>query len=174
MNEEFDPAKIEQPVDILAKINSALTGLGSTMQWLRAPDARSEYKPLEGRRIVMVDDVQMVLEGMLPELIVATSGNAEPIHFTGQQVEDLIAQILSANPEIVLVDYHLSEQLKGSEVTALLRRAGFTGTVIGFSSDPDTVRAMERAGGNGCVKKEAGFPEDTVIELAKFIESKNL
>ncbi|MEK7608325.1 MAG: hypothetical protein AAB495_01995 [Patescibacteria group bacterium] len=163
----INPNVESQPPDILERINTALAGLGSTAKWKRAPKFEQEYNPLRGKTVIMVDDAQGVLEAFAPTLMVATEGKAVLILFNGQSAEELAAEIQAKKADIVLLDYHLSESIKGAAVGRKLLGGGFEGKLFGFSSDPDTVRAFRDAGVNDCISKEAGSPEKSVKDLAQ-------
>lgn len=160
-----------QKTILLEKINTALSELGSTSKWKRAPDFLEGYVPLKDKTVVMVDDLKMILEQMVPYLLTATEGKASFIEFTGQQLEELIEQITTHSPDIVLVDYHLSDELKGTNVIEALHGQNFQGEVVGFSSDSRTARAFIDAGAKGAVDKGGYDPENSVKELAAVISS---
>lgn len=157
----------QSPID---RINFVLKELGSTAKWKRAPEKIEGTEVLKDKTVVMVDDVQGVLEAFVPDLVVATDGNAVFIKFTGQNTEELIEQIQQSKADVVLLDYHLSEALKGSEVTRALLGAGFHGSIVGFSSDSDPKRDFQQAGALGSVDKEAGFPKSSVSKLAELLK----
>lgn len=157
----------QSPID---KINLVLKELGSTAKWKRAPEKIEGAEVLKDKTIVMIDDVQGVLEAFVPDLVVATDGKATFIKYTGQSKEELIEQIQQSKANVVLLDYHLSEALKGSEVTLALLGIGFNGSIVGFSSDSDAKRDFQRAGALGSVDKEAGFPKSSVTKLAELLK----
>lgn len=159
----------EQKVTVLDKINQALADLGSTAKWRRAPEYLKEYEPLKGKRLVMVDDMKGLLEHFAPGLMVATDGNASFIEYTGQNSDQLIEQIMQHDPDIVVMDYHLSDHLKGSSVIRSLNEQNFSGQTIGFSSDNATSKNFMAAGAKGTVKKDTGEPERSIGELANLI-----
>lgn len=157
---------------LLEKVNNALEALGSKARWKRAPEFLESYEPLRGKILVMVDDVREVLESFAPHLITATDGSASFIEYKGQKLNELLDQILQYNPNIVLLDYHLSDQLKGTEVSRALHATGFTGESIGFSSDPSVTREFEDSDATGCIDKNASYPEESVQKLAQLISKK--
>lgn len=154
----------QSPID---KINATLKELGSTAKWKRAPERIEGTEVLKDKTVAMVDDERGVLEAFVPDLMVATDGKATFIRYGGQSVEDLIKQIWQTKADLVLLDYHLSEMLKGYEITRALIDAGFAGSVVGFSSDNDAKRKFKEAGALGSVDKEAGFPKSSVSKLAE-------
>lgn len=157
---------------LLEKINQILADLGSTGKWRKLPESFAEYEALRGKKIVMVDDVKMLLENFMPILMVATDGNASFVQYTGQAMDELIEQIARNNPDIVLMDYHLSEYFKGSGVVRALKEQKFSGQAIGFSSDARAAREFTAAGADGTVNKGAGLVEEAVKELADLIAKK--
>ena len=157
-----------EQVAILDKINTALQKLGSTSKWIRPPDFFTEYESLRNKSIVMVDDVINVLENYAPDLLVATGGKAKFIHYNNETLDELVKKILAHNPDIVLLDYHLSRQLTGSQVAIALKKQ-FSGDVVGFSSDERTKTDFLEAGAKGCVDKGSATPEQTIQALGKLI-----
>ena len=158
-----------QTITLLETINNALAKLGSTSKWKRPPEFFEDYEPLKDKIVVMVDDVKTILENFAPHLIMATAGKASFIEFTGQQLDELIEQIMAFNPNIVVMDYHLSDHLKGTSVIKALRMKNFSGEAVGFSSDNHTAREFLDAGAIGFVDKSAHSPEDSVKKLAQVI-----
>ena len=118
--------------DQLNKINTALADFGSELEYLKPPEFQPEYESLRGKKVVMVDDVFGVIENILPEIVVATDGNARGIHYKGQSLQELAADILSKKPDVIILDYHLSDYLKGIEVAKELSKIGFTGKIVGY------------------------------------------
>ena len=156
-------------LSILEKINKALADLGSTAKWKRAPAYLEGYEPLRGKTVVMVDDIVAVLENFLPNLMVATDGNALFVRYQGEPLKELINKILEANPDLVILDYHLSEQLKGAAVLRALMDQDFSGAAIGFSSDSQASKEFMAAGAMGTVDKGTDEPEVSVENIAKII-----
>ncbi len=162
-----------QTNNLTNKVNEALEKLGSTSRWNDAPKSLENTESLLGKSVVMVDDMEGVLEGFAPYLVVATGGNASFIQYNGQSLEELTKEIMSTNSDIVLMDYHLSEDdsMKGSDVLRALKENEFTGQSIGFSSDHEATQDFESAGAIGAVKKRPASPERTIQELAAKITS---
>ncbi|TSC78407.1 MAG: N-methyl-transferase [Parcubacteria group bacterium Gr01-1014_29] len=158
-----------QRVGLLEKINKALADLGSTGKWKRAPEFLEGYAPLRDKTVVMVDDVKTVLENFAPHLMVATDGKASFVEYKGQKLDELIQQIMEYNPNIVVMDYHLSENMKGSSVIKALKKQNFAGEAVGFSSDNHTTKEFMDAGAKGAVDKGGYSPEKSVEELANLI-----
>lgn len=154
---------------LLEKVNSALETLGSKDRWKRTPEFLEGYEPLKNKTLVMVDDVRDVLESFIPHLVVATDGKAYFIEYKGQELDELIHQIMEYNPNLVVIDYHLSDDVKGSSVVSTLREQNFTGDAVGFSSDPFTKKQFMEAGVKGVVEKEAWDPKTSIERLAELI-----
>jgi hypothetical protein len=153
--------------DLLSKINTTLAKLGSTAKWIKTPEFRAEYKPLQDKKIILVDDSVAVLENQMPKLMVATNGKALFVLYKGEPIEELIKQILSQNADIILMDYTLSEEINGSMAIDLLRQEGFTGKIIGYSSSKDSNMEMVKHGAVGTVDK---FKMDSVRLLGELIK----
>ncbi len=162
----------EQQLQLLAKINSALAGLGSGAKYTRLPENREEYESLRGRRVVMVDDTREVLEDFVGDLMLATGGNASFLLHTGQSVEEIVGVIKAENLDVVLLDYNLSGDTTGSMIAESLLEAGFSGLIIGFSSDSDTTQDFMRSGVRTCIEKEPGMPEISVMALGRMLKEK--
>lgn len=156
-------------VILLEKINKALEELGSTTRWKLTPEFIEGCEVLKDKIIVMVDDVKIVLESFAPDLMVATDGKANFVEYKGQKLNELLDQIMQYNPNILLMDYHLSDQLKGTEVLNALKESGFLGDAVGFSSDSHITSQFKTAGAKACIDKDAGQPETSVKELAEVI-----
>ena len=81
-------------------------------------------------------------------------------------------EIIQHNPNIVVMDFHLAEEIKGSTVIQALNNRGFTGLSVGFSSDTDASDDFIAAGAKGAVNKDSGNPEGSVTAVAKLIAKK--
>jgi len=158
-----------QKAALLENINRTLTELGSTGKWKSTPEFLEGYEPLKDKIVVMVDDVKTVLENFAPHLIVATDGKAFFIEYKGQKLEELIQEIMESSPNIVVMDYHLSENLKGTDVIKALKGQNFSGEAVGFSSDSHTAREFTDAGAIGVVDKGGYSPENSIEKLATLI-----
>jgi CheY-like chemotaxis protein len=184
--EDKEISKEQQKQAILEKINCELEKLGSTTKWLKIPEGLEGNKILEGKIIVMVDDVKEVLEALAPALTVVTEGKANFVHYTGQELKQLLDEIMAYNPDIILLDYHLPlpdqpkeiksdipNGIKGTEVLKALQEAGFAGKTIGFTSDENASIEFMGKGASGCVKKNAGWPEKSIKELTALLSEKD-
>ena len=165
------PGSKEMP--LIEKINRTLREIGSESRWKRPPEAIRGCEVLNDRTLVMVDDTQDVLEAFAPDLLVATNGKTSFVQYQGQNQEELLQEILACHPNTVLLDYHLSEELDGATIAAALRGSGFSGEIIGFSSDTKIVEEFKRAGAMGCIDKDAGRPERSVKDLVHLISQES-
>lgn len=156
--------------DQLEKVNAALAEMGSGNKWRKAPEFQSEYESLVGKKVLMVDDTFMAIENILPDLTVATDGNAKALHYKGQSLEELVSEIMSQNPDVLILDYHLSDELKGITVFKELRSTGFTGKVVGCSSDREKSAEFIRAGAVGNIDKISYPSSNAVINLAELVK----
>ncbi len=162
------PQPSPEDVALLAKINTALAALGSTGKWKRLPEFQPEYQILLGKKIVIIDDYFMILQNMIPELMVASGGNAEAIHHTGESLQELVDMFLSRQPDIIIMDYNLAAGLKGTSIVRELFKRGFTGKIVGGSSEPERVRDFIAVGALGNIDEsdEVGAVKD----LAKLVK----
>jgi|GEM_PF-4402494 len=154
---------------LLEKINACLEKLGSTSKWIKAPEFLPEYEALRDKKILLVDDVVNVIEGYIPDLVVATQGKADFILYNGETLEQLVQHILQTNSDIVLVDYNLSQSLKGDRVIKEMRNQ-FSGKLIGFSSNQWNNEKFKEAGADGSVEKQSWSIEVSIKELAELLK----
>ncbi len=140
--------------DLKAKIDSLFEAVGSSSRILRLPPDSPEYAPFKGKRVLMVDDAKILIENFIPSLTVATDGNAAFILHTAEQSRDvLVDAILTKDPQIILMDYHLAGGVEGDDIIRAIIAKGFTGKIVGFSSDSAAQRAFSAAGAVGSVDK---------------------
>ena len=153
----------------LTLINAKLAELGSTAKYKMAPENREGFAPLKGRRVIMVDDTKDLLEAYIPDLMVATGGAGDFVRVKPiQTVQQAAEAIMAKNPEVILMDYHISPDYKGTSIAQELQQRGFTDTIIGFSSEKDAVRAFEELGIQS-VEKSYRNPSKSLEEVGKFI-----
>jgi DNA-binding NarL/FixJ family response regulator len=169
MNKDPDLSVNSESDPVLQSINTALKRLGSRLEYLKAPDYFPEYEFLKDKKIIMIDDVFMILENILPDLVVASGRNAEAIHYKDQKLEDLIMELLDKNPDILILDYHLSDNVKGVEIARGLIRLGFKGKIVGGSSESERGAEFIKAGAVGNIDKSAWPVSDMVKELVKVV-----
>lgn len=167
-------AEENKKLALLNKINATLAELGSTAKWKMLPDFKDEYKSLQDKTITIVDDGDMILQNQMPDLIVATAGKASFVFHKGEPVEKIIDQIKDKNPDIVLMDYSLAKGIEGPQVIELLKKSGFTGKIIGYSSSKDSNEALIKSGAVGAIDKSAynreRYESDSVRLLGELIK----
>ena len=144
---------------------------------------RPEYTPLKDKKVAQVDDSDLLLLAYLPDLFIATNGNVLPVLYDADTstIESTVATLMAAQPDVVLMDYSLGRSNKtkewapdGDEVAKALIEAGFTGKVIGFSTQQDAKAAFAAAGFETIGKKiEPEFYSDIVAEVATFVGAEN-
>ncbi|MDP2692420.1 MAG: hypothetical protein Q8O88_02130 [bacterium] len=167
INEEINLERLKGLVNKKLKEMGSSSVYNKISQLLPETEAR---EALRDKKILYVDDLLNLLEIFLPALIVASDGHADILQYTGQSIEELTKQILNINPDILLLDYHLSETLKGHSVSHYLREQNFNGNIIGFSSDTNTSYQFEEAGANGSIDKDTSHRKETVEQIAKLIK----
>lgn len=166
MNKDPIPSSGIESNPVLELVNNALEKLGSKMKYIKAPEYLPEYDALKGKKIIMIDDSFDVLENILPELVVASNGNAETIHYTNQKLEELVVELLDKHPDILILDYHLSDYLKGIEIAKELNKAGFEGKIVGGSSESERGKEFMKVGAVGNIDKTEYPTSDTIKHLA--------
>jgi len=164
---------------LLEKINAPLQELSKQVKWLggkwiKLPESLPEYEKLKGKRILLVDDAATVIGGLLPQFMVATDGNFSFIQYKGEDVRQLIEEIIAKSPEILLLDYNLSEDysgegLKGTDVANALQENAFEGKMVGFSSEKSSIEEFQRRSGIVAIEKNTFSIEDSLKELSKVI-----
>ncbi|MEK7138352.1 MAG: response regulator [Patescibacteria group bacterium] len=162
------------PEQLAAKIQAAYASLDYPMEVSpnEVPEKFEGFEPLRDRKVVMVDDGKFILTAFVPELMVATNGNAEFIEQSEQDAQQLTDNILSRNPEIVLMDYSL-KSMTGSTVAKMLTEKKFQGIIIGFSNNSDSNSEFQKAGVTKTAFKSISNPRDSVLEVANLIGAKN-
>ena len=151
---------------MIDKINSTLEGVtGVTGDLKKLPEFEKDVKILKNKNIVMVDDDGDAFEAFIPYLLTATNGKAQFIPHDYQKTDKLVKEIMESNAEVVLMDYHLSIGLEGTDVADALIKKGFTGTIIGFSSDPRADQAFKDIGAIGAINKNSELPEESIKKL---------
>ncbi|TSC57842.1 MAG: N-methyl-transferase [Candidatus Peregrinibacteria bacterium Greene0416_19] len=157
--------------ELLRQVNDTLAGMQSTMKYKRLIDPIPGCEALRGKRIVMVDDNSGVLQNFVEHLTVVTDGSVSFIRHGDQELENLIREIMSTHPDIVLMDYHLSETLKGDAVVRALLERQPGAMCIGFSSDNNAREPFVRAGAKGVARKEAYDAEASLRAVAEIVSS---
>jgi len=173
------------PEMMLERFNQILAELGFTRKYNKLPASREEYAPLEGKSVLIVDDSMSVITEFIPELLIATGGNANFVHHQEQTTNDLIEDefervlntIIAENPDIVLMDLMLANNIRGTEVERQLRAYGFDTTkIIGFSSlsGKDIIEQFQNAGALYATSKDPwGSTADSVTRVAHVVKNTN-
>ncbi|MDO8569862.1 MAG: hypothetical protein Q7R89_03795 [bacterium] len=159
---------------LLEKINKTLLEMGSKAKYLKLPEDFEEYKSLKGKKILMLDDVRRLLEAFIPDLMVATDGNATYVLHEGKRPDETAKEIIEKKPDVALLDYDLSNGVTGIDIYNILKENGYSGQSIGFSSSKTYSNNFKKAGIENCVNKDTGYIEGTLKELAKLVTEKNL
>ena len=156
--------------ELLNNINVTLKILGSDMPCTVLPDFSPDYAHLKDKTILMVDDKRTNLQLFVPVLMVATEGKALFLHIEDdEETEDVIEKILALSPDIVLLDYNISENIKGDYLVSPLQEASDHIVIVGFSSDRSGLHAFENAGVTHCIEKRSWAPAISVKELAEIL-----
>lgn len=103
--------------------------------------------------IVYLDDQADLLQTYRSFLEATYHGIVHPIQYTTQSLPSVVADVLTHEPQIIVLDYHLDARLKGRDVCQALRQAGFVGMIVGFSSDPYTEPLFIKAGADEFIEK---------------------
>ncbi len=156
--------------DLKLEVNKAFELLESTTRYKRVKENVPGSEGLRGKRITMVDDVKTVLEGFVEDLVVASDGNASFILHADQPVEELIAEILASDPDVVLVDGHLAKGIQGNKVVEFLLQSRPDILPILFSSDTRFAQAAGVEGVITSVNKDSADPEASVQQIAAVVE----
>lgn len=166
--QQKSPEQLRQE-NLLSLINNSLDEIGVKARYLKLPEYMEEYKTLTSKKVLIVDDISGVVENVLPTFMVATSGTASGLVYSDTYGAEVIVQkILEKSPDILLLDYHLSEIFKGDELLAILRSKGFQGSVFGTSSDREVDSKFLRAGVVANVDKTAYPTSELVLQVASF------
>jgi len=116
-------------------------------------------------RVFVVDDHQLFLTGVEAEL-----SEYVDVVGTATDVDDAVQAILSAKPDVILVDVHIPG---GGGVTVVKNTlevfADLRFLALSASDAPDDVIAMIRAGARGYVTKSIG-PDDLVAAVRRIHE----
>ena len=140
--------------ELLDKINSLLAELGSSAKWVELPDFNPEYSSLQGKSITIVEDSVDILKNQLPDLVVASNGKASFVLNKDEPIGELVKKIVDKNPDIVLMDGTLAN-VKGTYVIEMLKKSGYEGKIIGYSSSEDSNDELIASGAIGAVDKSS-------------------
>ena len=98
----------------------------------------------------------------------ATDGNFSYILHKEQTTGGLLAEISEQNPDIILLDYHLANGLKGDRLAEVLKLEGVGAKLIGFSSETEAKEHFKKVGVEA-VEKDGGNPKKSLKEIAGLI-----
>jgi hypothetical protein len=160
-----------EPLDKIRSIIEEITGLKSDLERLPQPIEGTEI--LQDKKIAMVDDDGEVFEAFIPELIVATNGKAIFIPHGRQSEAELVDEIFETKADIILLDLNLSMGVNGAEIAEMLKKKGFPGEIIGFSSAGSAYMSFYRSGALGAVDKDIDSPVKSIIKLADLLIKSN-
>ncbi len=102
-------------------------------------------------RFLLVEDNKPLMDGYLELLALLFEGSDV---VTVQSVT--AARQQSLNFDVIVTDYNLLGEEKGSDLVRTVREQGFEGIVIGMSNDPDTRDKFLHAGANAFYLKTDG------------------
>jgi CheY-like chemotaxis protein len=154
--------------ELLKNINITLKTLGSDTLCTVLPDLSPDDAHLKGKTILMVDDKLINLQLFVPALMVATDGKALFLHVQDEEeLDEVVEKILALHPDIVLLDYNISENIKGDYLVEPLQEQSEGIIIVGFSSDRSGLQAFENAGVTHCVEKRSWDPVSSIKELAE-------
>lgn len=157
-------------LELLHKTNSIIeeiTGEKVTLEKLPKPIEGTEA--LKNKIIAMVDDDEGVFKSFIPHLLVATDGKAIFIPYWGQREKVIIEEIFKSGANVALLDFRLSMGVEGTNIAKALKDRGFSGTIIGFSSDKTADQAFKKAGALGAINKSTNSPEVSLRKLAQIL-----
>lgn len=167
---EFYSDKVKGGLELLHRANQTIegiTGKKSDLEKLPKPVKGTEI--LKDKTIVLVDDDGDVFESFIPHLLVATEGKAVFIPHGGQSEEEIVREISESGANVILLDFHLSMGVKGTDIAKALNDKGFPGTIIGFSSDKTADQVFKKAGALGVINKSTNSPEMSIKKLAQIL-----
>ena len=78
----------------------------------------------------------------------------------------LLQSVISAQVGMLLLDYHIDSIYKGTDLAQDLMKLGFTGIIVGFSTDPHTASIFKNIGVPYFVQKE---PSNSLHSVEKVL-----
>ncbi len=157
--------------EILGKINNVYFSLGDEQRDVNIPEYLDKYKNLKGKKVLMVDDIAGLICAFAPSLMVATDGNMSFIFTENQSSGELMTAIIKANPDVVLLDYNLARGVFfGSDIAELLKANGYTGKIIGFSTEKIANERFDKIGIK-TIEKDGVNPAESVKKVAEIYSS---
>ena len=167
--EEF-PEHSKGNTSLFDEANNMLTricGPEFAIKSLPVPLAGTEA--LRDKRIFMGDDQATYFSSFIPSLLVETDGKAKFVLHKDQTVKELADSIIESESDIALLDLNMANGISGTDVARMVKEKGFSGKIIGFSSDMRAVNAFKQVGANGVVRKDSNNQEATIREIVQII-----
>lgn len=174
MVEGLSDHNLSEQLPLVAKINIALQEVGIEKGIEKVPDVGIKAENLKGKSVLMIDDSRYELGNFIPLLMVVTDGKAKFVLYEEGKNRDLMSQLSESNADIILIDYNLSDRVKGHTIArALVRRHGFKGQIVGFSTDSSVSDKFKDVGALGSVFKDPTSPETSIKELNELLGNAN-
>ncbi len=149
--------------------NQAYAQMGIARRTVFVDPAPSDCLLSSRGRVILVDDTPMVFEAFIEPLLAAAQGNAMFFLHRGESLEDLVGQIVKAQPGVLLLDGQLAGGLCGWELLPGLRDALPALMCIGFSTDNSLSGDFLAADADGFVRKDVGDPFGTLRQVARLL-----
>ncbi len=154
---------------LLKMINDTLRSLETEMEFRKLPPRIPGCEILEDRTIVMVDDTVELLMFFAAPLMMETGGKAHFILHKRKSLVQLLEVVLEKNPNIVLIDGLLAEDIKGYDLVALIKKERPEVLCIGFPAGPEFNKKFMVAGSEGVVIKRLDNPEEVIRQIAEIV-----
>ena len=151
-------------------INDFLQRIGSTMKVTRKYIQKLQNLNLilptdKEHFVTQVDDELTVIENLAPEMIFATRGKLAVILHMGENLSEIVHEVLATKATTILMDYKLNNDITGAEVTKKILEVEPDIKILGFSSNKDRRSEFLNEGASGFVHKNADEQEETMWEL---------
>jgi len=115
-------------------------------------------------RIGFVDDQVRLIE-VFTEAFNQKGIHIVPWEFCLPEKNSIIASLLDAKLDVLLLDYHLSSWYKGRDLAKELLSQGCRSHLIGFSTDPYTAPLFAKVGVHVFVQKRPADPGRSVEDV---------
>ena len=141
------------------------TGGTVVRAWLPLEDEQEREDDMTSVRVVVVDDHQIVRDGL-----VALLGNLDDVEVVGSAADgrDAVHVVAEVEPDVVVMDIQMP-QLDGIEATRFItgKHPGVRVVMLTMNEDDETILAALRAGASGYLLKGSGAEEvQTAIRAA--------
>lgn len=135
------------------------------------PTIESEvFETLKDKKIIMVDDSDVNFAKFIPHLVAATNGSADGIMVRNEEAQQLVEIILTLKPDAILLDNNFGLNYQGPDIVRLLKSAGYSGKIIGFSNSRQSSSKFIEAGADGFIMKD--YDEDICLQMLARIVAK--